>query len=102
MKKIFIILVIIFIVILGRGKGYYLSNAKGYLNLRKCRNLKGGISRSELIKVLGNPIQMQNMGNTMTLTFETLSIAPEPISAIVEKKTDTVFCIKCTEDSGCR
>ncbi|MFH1622778.1 MAG: hypothetical protein ABIA97_06665 [Candidatus Omnitrophota bacterium] len=102
MKRIFLILVIILLIILAVGRGYYFSNVKGYLNLRKCKNLKGGISKTELIKILGKPIQMQDTGNTMTLTFETPSIAAEPISAIVEKRSDIVFCIKCTENSKCK
>jgi hypothetical protein len=102
MKRIFLILVIIFVVILFMGKGYYTANAKGFVNFKRCRNLKSPVSRTTLIEAFGKPIQIYDEGTNLRLVFETPSIMSGMITASVDKKSDTAFCIKCCEDSGCR
>lgn len=102
MKRIFMFLAIILIVILFLGRNYYSINAKGFMNFKRCRGLKSPVSRSRLIENLGNPVRIEDEGNQMKLIFETPSIMSGHITALVDRKTDLTFCIKCSEDCQCQ
>lgn len=102
MKRIFLLLVIILIVILIAGRRHYPSNAKGFLNFKKCKGLKSPASRTTIIESLGQPTVVQDEGNNLRLLFETPAIMGEPITVLIDKKTDLSFCIKCSEDRACQ
>ena len=102
MKRIFLLLVIVLIVILAVGRKYYFANAKGFLNFKRCKGLKSPASRTKIIENLGQPIVVNDEGNNMRLYFEAPSIMEEPITVLIDKKTDLSFCIKCSADCECR
>lgn len=102
MKRIFLLLVIILILILLVGRGYYSANAKGFMNFKRCKGLKSPASRTKIIENLGQPVLVQDEGNNMRLIFETPSIMEEPITILIDKKTDLSFCIKCSPDCECQ
>jgi hypothetical protein len=77
----------------------WIIDRKGISNTHVCNCLKPGINKEELIRKLGNPVQIIDQTTTQFLLFESSMFAAGPIEAKINKKSGKVLKLKCDEDS---
>jgi len=90
------------VAIFPRARHYYEEEMKANILLEKCRELEIGMTREEVIGIMGEPsrvIQDEFRGRTVQiLLFKSPRLAAEATQCFVDKESGLVIQVRCGEE----
>jgi hypothetical protein len=94
-RTVFAVLVAVFSLPLIALVAYWWREREGIRNYTVCKTLRQGISVSELISRMGDPVAREEIDEDIWLRFQTPGVLSGQISAQVDERNDKVLLLRC-------